>query len=97
MLALAAKIDAIPDGAMGANKPSSWGAKAAGSRMEIKIDNTDPGCAWISFLTFLLIQTFAIKLIAYGPQIILCTLSTINRPVSLISFGRNLRCAKEGR
>lgn len=43
VLALAAKIDAIPDGGIGGNKPSGWGVKAAGSRMEIKIDNTDPG------------------------------------------------------
>lgn len=43
VLALAGKIDAIPDGTtMGSNKASAWGGKAAGTRMEIKIDDMDP-------------------------------------------------------
>lgn len=43
VLALAEKIESIPDGSnMGAGKASAWGGKPAGTRMEIKIDNVDP-------------------------------------------------------
>lgn len=43
VLALAEKIDAIPDGsAMGTRPTSTWGGKAAGTRMEIKIDSVNP-------------------------------------------------------
>eukprot|EP00249_Psilotum_nudum_P007000 c20233_g1_i1 orf=404-1216(-) len=43
VLALSAKIEAIPDGAtMGAKKAGAWGGTATGNRMEIKIDSVNP-------------------------------------------------------
>ncbi|KAH7290880.1 hypothetical protein KP509_30G067500 [Ceratopteris richardii] len=40
VVGLVERLNAIPDGVtMGAEKPSFWGGKAAGSRMDIKIDD----------------------------------------------------------